>query len=110
MARKSASQAVLSRVQLTLHATSPTPHGASRFVLAMSAWSVKPDVLRPGVVGMRGSMVIQLRPCMIVSTPPTSSDMIRVRTLCVWPPFSSAGLHDNTSTAVHQGDRIYQHC
>ena len=40
-ARKSASKAVLSRIQLTLHATRPTPHGASRLVLAMSAWSVK---------------------------------------------------------------------
>ncbi|CAN0322974.1 unnamed protein product, partial [Laminaria digitata] len=26
--------------------------------------------LRPGIVGMRGSMVIRLRPCMILSTPP----------------------------------------
>ena len=45
----------------------------ARLVLAMSAWSVKPgrDVLRPGVVGMRGSMVIRLRPCMITTrTPP----------------------------------------
>ena len=40
-ARKSASQAVLSRMQLTLHATRRTPHGASRLVQAMSAWSVK---------------------------------------------------------------------
>ena len=39
--RKSASHAVLSRMQLTLHATRPTPHGASRLVQAMSAWSVK---------------------------------------------------------------------
>ena len=38
---KSASKAVLSRMQLTLHATRRTPHGASRLVLAMSAWSVK---------------------------------------------------------------------
>ena len=31
----------------------------------------KPDVLRPGIVGMRGSMVVRLRPCMItsISTP-----------------------------------------
>ena len=28
-------------MQLTLHATRRTPHGASRLVLAMSAWSVK---------------------------------------------------------------------
>ena len=34
-------QAVLSRMQLTLHASRRTPHGASRLVLAMSAWSVK---------------------------------------------------------------------
>ena len=40
-ARKSASKAVLSRMQLTLHATRPTPHGASRLVQATSAWSVK---------------------------------------------------------------------
>ena len=36
-----ASIAVLSRRQLTLHATLRKPHGASRLVLAMSAWSVK---------------------------------------------------------------------
>ena len=41
-ARKSASLAVLSRMQLTLHATRPTPHGASRLVQqAMPAWSAK---------------------------------------------------------------------
>ena len=40
-ARKSASQAVLTKMQLTLHATRRTPHGASRLVQAMSAWSVK---------------------------------------------------------------------
>ena len=38
---KSASQAILSRMQLTVHATRRTPHGASRLVPAMSAWSVK---------------------------------------------------------------------
>ena len=40
-ARKSASQAVLSRMQLTLHVTRRTPHAASRLVLAMTVWSVK---------------------------------------------------------------------
>ena len=40
-ARKSASQAVLSSMQLTLHAPRRTPHTASRLVLAMSASSVK---------------------------------------------------------------------
>ena len=33
----------------------------------------KPDVLRPGVVGMRGSIGIPLRPCMIWSTLPAST-------------------------------------
>ena len=36
----------------------------------MPAWSAKPGMLRPGVVGMRVSMVIRLRPCMIMSTAP----------------------------------------
>ena len=36
-ARKSASRTLLSGMQLTLHATRPTPHGASRLVQAMSA-------------------------------------------------------------------------
>ena len=35
------SKAVLSRMQLTLHVTRRTPHGASRLVQAMSVWSVK---------------------------------------------------------------------
>ena len=38
---KSASQALLIRMQLTLHATRSTPHDASRLVQAISAWSVK---------------------------------------------------------------------
>ena len=45
-AGKSASQAVLSRMQFTLHATRRTTHGALHLVLAMSAWSVK--TLRAG--------------------------------------------------------------
>ena len=68
--RKSASPAVLSRMQLTLHATRRTPHDASRLVQALSAWSMKTRVLCPGIVGMRGSMVIRLRLCMISSTHP----------------------------------------
>ena len=40
-ARKSASKTVLNRMQFTLHATRPTPHGASRLVQAICAWSVK---------------------------------------------------------------------
>ena len=38
---KSASPAVLSRIQLTLHAARRTPQGASRLVQEISAWSVK---------------------------------------------------------------------
>ena len=68
---KSTSQAVLRRMQLSLNATRRTPHGASRLMLAMSVWSVKPDVLRPGIVGIRGSMIIRLRPCIIMSAPPS---------------------------------------
>ena len=67
---KSASQAVLCRMQRTFHATRRTPHGASCLVRAMSTWSMKPGILRPGVVGMRGSMVIRLRPCMNIEYPP----------------------------------------
>ncbi|CAN0060285.1 unnamed protein product, partial [Laminaria digitata] len=42
-ARPPASQAVLSRMQLTLHArlAEQTPHGASRLVQASNVWSVK---------------------------------------------------------------------
>ena len=33
----------------------------------------KPDVLCPGNVGMRGPMIIRLRPCMLMNTPPHPS-------------------------------------
>ena len=39
--RESVSKAVLSRTQLTLHATRPTPHGAPRLVQELSASSVE---------------------------------------------------------------------
>ena len=65
-ATKPALQAVLSRrMQLTLHAT--RPNISRRFALGASnalPSQSKPDVLRPSIVGMRGSMVIRLRPCM----------------------------------------------
>ena len=38
---KSVLRAVLGRMQFTLQATRPTPHGASRLVQPMSAWLVK---------------------------------------------------------------------
>ena len=68
----SASQAVLSRMQLTLHATRRTPHGASLCLVLYGA----SDVCLVGqtrrapsrIVGMRGSMVLRLPPCIIMST------------------------------------------
>ena len=47
-------------MQLSLHAARRPPPGASRSVRAMPAWSVKPDGLRHGIVGMRGSIVVRL--------------------------------------------------
>ena len=48
-------------------------HLTIRFALGASNQRLpgrrKHDVLRPGIAGMRGSMVIRLRPCMISSTP-----------------------------------------
>ena len=38
---KSVLRAVLGRMQFTFHAARQTPHGASRLVLAMSAWLMK---------------------------------------------------------------------
>ena len=50
---------VLSRNQLSLHQmTRPTPRGASRLVQQCLPGPWTPDVLRLGVVGVRGSMVI----------------------------------------------------
>ena len=72
---KPASQVVHGRMQLTPHATRRTPHGASRLVSAMYAWS---DVLRPGIAGVRGSMVIRLR---VPPTPPLSLALSLFRSL-----------------------------
>ena len=60
---KSVVQAVLGRMRFTLHATRRTPHGASRLVQAMHAWLVKTRRAPSRIVGMRGPMVIRLRPC-----------------------------------------------
>ena len=41
-----------------------------RLLRVMSAWSVKkPDVLHPGILGIQGSMVLRLRPCMPLPFP-----------------------------------------
>ena len=70
---KSASQAVISRVQLILQSAHRAPHGALRLVQAMSAWSVKTRRAptrhrRDARVSM--NMAISPRPCMTISTPP----------------------------------------
>ena len=64
------SQAVLSRVQFSLHATRRTTNVSRR------AWCKQSlpgrsivVVLRPGMVAGRGSTVVPLRPCMTMSTP-----------------------------------------
>ena len=41
-------------MQLTLHATRRTHHGASRLVIDCEPGPAKPGVLRPGFVGTRG--------------------------------------------------------
>ena len=47
-------RAALGRMRFTLHATRRTPHGASRLAQEnVCLVGEKPDVLRPGIVGMR---------------------------------------------------------
>ena len=72
---KSASQAVLSRMHLTLYSTHQTPHGVSRLVQAMPPSSVKTRHApsrhcRYAKVNIMWSMVIRLRPCMNIEYPP----------------------------------------
>ena len=69
-ARKSALQAVVSGLKLTLQATRRTPHGASCLVLAMSAWSVKNRRAASRHCRDARVYVIRLRPCMTPSSPP----------------------------------------
>ena len=58
-------------MQLTLHATRPTPHGASRLVQASKCLPGRqPDLSHPGITGMRGSTIVRLRPSMTPSTLP----------------------------------------
>ena len=64
-ARKSASQAVLSRMQLALHATHS--HTSRRFALGASKVCLVGEIptrSAPGITGIRGSMVTRRRPCM----------------------------------------------
>ena len=67
-------KAVVRRMQPTLHATRP------KNLTALRAWCkqclpgrLKPDGLRPGIEGMRGSMVGRQRPCTRMSTSPPLS-------------------------------------
>ena len=87
---RTASQVVLSRLQLKFHSTHQTLHGASRLLQAMSAWSVKtrrapprhctdarvyikttfmhemstpPPLLWPLSLGTRSPLVHGFRPC-----------------------------------------------
>ncbi|CAN0286800.1 unnamed protein product [Laminaria digitata] len=70
-----------------------TPHGTRQHLTALRAWCKrclpgrwKPDVLRPGIAGVRGSRVIRLRPSMILSTPGHCRD---------------ARVYGHTTTAMH---------
>ena len=78
---KFAPQAVLGRMQPTLHATRRTPHGAaSRLVQAISAWPMKTRraPARAGIVGMLGAVVMRLRPCETKSTRPRAHQLRQV--------------------------------
>ena len=71
-------KAVLSRMRSSPFITrlARQPHGASRLVQASNVFCLvgkNPDVVHPGIVGTRGSMVIRLPPCMIMSAPPRQS-------------------------------------
>ena len=70
-ARNSASLAVLSRMQLTLSVTRRTPHGVSRSVQAMSAWSVQTRRAPSGIVGIRGVYGHTTTAMHDMSTPPS---------------------------------------
>ena len=67
--------AALRRMQLTLHANCRTPHG--RFALGAGDVCLVGETRRApsGIVGMRGTMVIRLRPYIIVSTPPPAPQL-----------------------------------
>ena len=69
-------------MQLTLYATCRTPHGASRLVHAMSAWSVK--TRRAPSRHCRDARVYghRLRPCMTICTP--SLPPRSMQAMCAW--------------------------
>ena len=70
-----------------------SPHGASRLVPAMSTWSMKIQrAPSRHCREARGSMVIRLRPCMIMSTLPPIHD-VRIATADRAIPTSITGFH-----------------
>ena len=62
------------RTKLTLHATHRAPHDTSRLVHATSSWSVKPDMLCPGILWARGSMFIPGACMTSAHTPPLTCE------------------------------------
>ena len=95
-------------MQLTLHATCRTPHGASRLVLTMSAWSVKTP--RAPFRHCRDVRVYghRLRPCMTICTPPLPPRSMQV--MCAWSVKTrrapsrhcrDASVYGHTTTAMH---------
>ena len=108
-AKTSASQVVISRMQLTLHATRRTPHGASRLVLAMSAWSVKIRRAPPRhcrVARVYGHMT-KMRSCMILSTPLQRCSVSR-RTRCSVSRISTSNGNEFSSFCTSSAHRIPQ--
>ena len=85
--RKSASHVVLSRMQLTLHATRRTPHGASRSMNSMLAWLVK--TRRPPSRYRRDARVNGLKTTAMhdMSTPCRTGDSVNPRSSL---PYSKA--------------------
>ena len=68
---KSASRTILSRIQLTRHATRQTLHSASRLVHAMSAWSAKTRCAPfRHIIGMRKVNGLKITAMRKMSTPP----------------------------------------
>ena len=72
----------------------------------MSAWSVKPDVLRSDIVGMQGSMVVQITAMHDVISPlfrkgcVVSDQLMKVCNKKVRPPSPPALLSHNTNVVA----------
>lgn len=62
----------------------PPPHRGRR----------SPDVLRPGFARVRGSIVLTLRPCMLMSTPPPAPPLTRLLGVATFSLFRDWAVHD----------------